>query len=231
MFNWHEQCLSCDVNVGSCLLSTHGWQFELARQVPIAKIFLEKKKLLRKADVYLVENWTAWKGYLSSQVVLLLSSIQGGHYQLTHNSSMTISLSCTTEKRQSSMQQQWNWHRWWLALPPKPNDTVYFIWNLDDNDGKWLITFSNGVIWYSSSNLQSHPNFGHLNCLFVSCFTSKNIEKRFLWVQRVKICFSATIICAKLPSFLSQSCTDIMHQQHLSFRSWWEHHKISFYKS
>lgn len=80
LFNWHEQCLSCDVNVGSCLLSTHGWQFELARQVPIAKIFLEKKKLLRKADVYLVEigqhekaTWVAKSScyYHQSKVVII----------------------------------------------------------------------------------------------------------------------------------------------------------------
>ena len=122
LFNWHEQCLSCDVNVGSCLLSTHGWQFELAavaKQVPIAKIFLEKK-LLRKADVPLVENWPAWKGYLSSQVDLLLSSIQGGHYQLTHNSSMTISLSAKATHNRI-------WHRWWLATYRQNPMTQFYL--------------------------------------------------------------------------------------------------------
>ena len=180
LFNWHEQCLSCDVNVSSCLLSTHGWQFELARQVPIAKIFLEKKKLLRKADVYLVEigqhekaTWVAKSScyYHQSKVVIInwhtilpwqfLSLVQRKKGRVACNNN-GIDTDGDLRYRQNPMTQFTLYETWMTMME------------------KWLITFSNGVIWCSSSNLQSHPNFGHLNCLFVSYLTSKNIEKRFL---------------------------------------------------
>ena len=124
LFNWHEQCLSCDVNVGKQLLVVNAWLTIWVSSSSQAgadcQNFPRKKKLLRKADVPLVENWPAWKGYLSSQVDLLLSSIQGGHYQLTHNSSMTISLSAKATHNRI-------WHRWWLATYRQNPMTQFYL--------------------------------------------------------------------------------------------------------
>lgn len=74
-------------------------------------------------------------------------------------------LSCTTAKRQS-MQQQWNWHRWWLALPPKPNDTVYMKlgwqwWKMANHFFKrrYLLEFTNSSqVWTPDTNWPYVPD-------------------------------------------------------------------------